>query len=130
MSTLELLKQPGIRIAVVGASDNPAKFGHAIYRDLKRKGYRIYPVNPNRQTVDRDQAYPNLQSLPHIPDIVNLVVPPETALDIAREALRLGIEHLWLQPGAESPEVLAFLEENGFNYVAGACIMIKTRRAG
>ena len=129
-STLELLRQPGVRIAVAGASDNPDKFGHDIYRDLKRQGYQVYPVNPKRHTVDQDRAYPDLQSLPLLPDIVNLVVPPASALAIAKEALQLGIEHLWLQPGAESPEVLAFLQENGFNYLAGACIMAKTRRAG
>jgi predicted CoA-binding protein len=128
-STLELLSEPGIIIAVVGATDNPDKFGHAIYRDLKRKGYRLFPVNPNRDAVDGDRAYPNLQSLPETPDIVNLVVPPEISLTVALECLLLGIENLWLQPGAESPEVLEYLQENGFNYVAGACIMLKTRRA-
>ncbi|MCX7110865.1 MAG: CoA-binding protein [Proteobacteria bacterium] len=128
-STLELLSQPGIIIAVVGASDNPDKFGHAIYRDLKRKGYRVYPVNPNRETVDGDRAYRNLQALPKIPDIANLAVPPEASLTVAKECLQLGILNLWLQAGSESPEVLGFLEENGLNYMAGACIMVKTRRA-
>ena len=129
LTTLELLSEPGIIIAVVGASDNPEKFGHDIYRDLKRKGYRVFPVNPNRKTIDGDPSYPNLQSLPETPDIVNLVVPPEVTLIVALECLKLGITHLWLQPGAESPEVLEFLQDNGLNYVAGACVMVKTRRA-
>ena len=128
-STLELLSQPNIIIAVVGASDNPDKFGHTIYRDLKRKGYRIFPVNPNRDTVDGDRAYPKIQALPETPDIVNIVVPPEAALAVAQECLRLGLINLWLQPGAESREVLDYLQENGFNYIAGACIRLKTRRA-
>lgn len=127
--TLDLLTQPGVIIAVVGASDNPDKFGYAIYRDLKRKGYRVFPVNPKRETVDGDKAYPNLQALPETPDIANLVVPPEVSLSIALECLRLGILNLWLQPGAENPMVLAFMQENGLNYLAGACIMLKTRRA-
>ena len=128
-STLELLSQPGIIIAVVGSTDNPDKSGHAVYRDLKSKGYRLFPVNLKRATVDGDRAYPNLQSLPETPDIVNLVVPPEISLTVAQQCLRLGIENLWLQPGAESPEVLEYLQDNGFNYMAGACIMLKTRRA-
>jgi predicted CoA-binding protein len=131
-STLELLSQPGIIIAVVGATDNPDnpdKAGHAIYRDLKSKGYRLFPVNLKRASVDGDRAYPNLRSLPETPDIVNLAVPPEISLTVAQQCLRLGIANLWLQPGAESPEVLEFLQDNGFNYMAGACIMLKTRRA-
>ncbi len=129
LSTLELINEPGVVIAIVGASDNPEKFGHDIYRDMKRKGYRIFPVNPNRQTVDGDKAYPNLQSLPENPDIANLVVPPEVSLLVAKECLRLGILNLWLQPGAESPEVLEFMQEYRLNYVSGACIMLKTRKA-
>lgn len=128
-SITDLLTQPDIRIAVVGATDNPDKFGHKIYRDLKHKGYRLFPVNPNRPSVDGDRAYANLRALPQAPDIVNLVVPPEVSLHTAIECLKLGIDNLWLQPGAESPEVLAFLRDNGFNYLSGACIMIKTRRA-
>jgi len=128
-SILEALTQQGVIIAVVGASDNPDKFGHAIYRDLKRKGYRVFPVNPNRQTVDGDRAYPTIQSLPNSPDIVNLAVPPEASLAVAQECLRIGMMDIWLQPGAENNIVLNYLQENGFNYVAGACIMVKTRRA-
>ena len=128
-SILEALTQQGVIIAVVGASDNPDKFGHAIYRDLKRKGYRVFPVNPNRGTVDGDRAYPTIQSLPDTPDIVNLSVPPEASLAVAQECLRIGMMDIWLQPGAENNIVLNYLQENGFNYVAGACIMVKTRRA-
>jgi predicted CoA-binding protein len=35
--------------------------------------------------------------------------------------------NVWLQPGAESPEVLEFIQEHGFNYLANACIMVQTR---
>lgn len=127
-SILDLLAQPGVRIAVVGATDNPAKFGHAIYRDLKRKGFALFPVNPGRATVDGDAAYPDLGSLPGKPDIVNLVVPPESTLEVLRECLALGIANVWLQPGADNPEVLEFLDGEGFNYLAGACIMVEARR--
>ncbi|MFZ4703518.1 MAG: CoA-binding protein [Candidatus Methylumidiphilus sp.] len=129
LTTLEMITEPGVIVAVVGATDNPEKFGYTVYRDLKKKGYKVFPVNPKRETVDGDKAYPNLQDLPITPDIANLVVPPEVSIDVAEECLRFGIQHLWLQPGAESPEVLEFLQENGLSYLAGACIMLKTRRA-
>jgi len=42
--------------AVVGASDNPEKYGNLIYKKLKSRGYRVYPVNPNYETIDGDNA--------------------------------------------------------------------------
>ncbi|MGH9323527.1 MAG: CoA-binding protein [Vicinamibacteria bacterium] len=122
-----LLSEPQTTVAVVGATDNHAKYGYVIYRDLKRKGYRVFPVNPHRSEVDGDRAYPRLRDLPEKATIVNLVVPPETTLSVLKECLELGLRNVWLQPGAESPETLSFLQENGLNYLANACIMIESR---
>ncbi len=122
-----LLSEPGTTVAVVGASDNPSKYGYVIYRDLKRKGYRVFPVNSRRSTVDSDPAFKDLKSLPEKPTIVNIVVPPPVASEVLEESLELGLMNVWLQPGAESPENLAFLQEKGFNYLANACIMVESR---
>ncbi|RMF68057.1 MAG: CoA-binding protein [Calditrichaeota bacterium] len=122
-----LLDEPDTTIAVVGATDDPAKYGSVIYRDLKRKGYTVYPVNPNRNTVDGDPAFATLADLPVKPTIVNFVVPPPVTLKILRTCLEMGLKNVWLQPGAESPAVLRFLQENGFNYLANACIMVQSR---
>jgi hypothetical protein len=122
-----LLTEAGTTVAVVGATDNPSKYGYVIYRDLKRKGYRVFAVNPRRSTVDSDPAFKDLERLPEKPTIVNIVVPPPVAASILKESLKLGLMNVWLQPGAESPENLAFLQENGFNYLANACIMVESR---
>ncbi len=124
-----LLSEPETTVAVVGATDNPMKYGSVIYRDLKRKGYPVYPVNPNRTEVDGDKAYPSLDKLPESPTIVNIVVPPSVTIRVLKKSLELGLKNVWLQPGAESPESLAFLQEHGFNYLANACIMVESRLA-
>ena len=125
-----LLSEPRTTVAVVGATDNPSKYGYVIYRDLKRKGYRVFAVNPGRSTVDSNPAYRDLRSLPEKPTIVNVVVPPRVTASVLKESLDLGLLNVWLQPGAESPENLAFLQENGFNYLANACIMVESRVQG
>jgi predicted CoA-binding protein len=122
-----MLDEPETTVAVVGATDNPSKFGYVIYRDLKRKGFTIFPVNPNRSTVDGDQAFPSLASLPNPPTIVNIVVPPKVALRVLEQCRKLGLANIWLQPGAESPETMSFLQGKEFNYLANACIMVQSR---
>ncbi len=124
-----LLNEPETTVAVVGATDNLMKYGSVIYRDLKRKGYSVFPVNPNRTEVDGDKAYPTLDKLPASPTIVNIVVPPSVTIRVLKKSLELGLKNVWLQPGAESPESLAFLQEHGFNYLANACIMVESRLA-
>ena len=122
-----LLNEPETTVAVVGATDNSMKYGYVIYRDLKRKGYTVFPVNPNRKQVDGDDAYPRLDKLPEKPTLVNIVVPPHVTIRILKQCLDQGLDNIWLQPGAESPESLAYLQEHGFNYLANACIMIESR---
>ncbi|CAI8928463.1 CoA-binding protein [Methylocaldum szegediense] len=126
-TVLSILSAPNTVIAVVGATDNQRKFGYAIYRDLKRKGYKAYAVNPNRTSVDGDPAYPDLARLHGKPDLVNFVVPPEVTLSVLKQCLDLGLKNVWLQPGAESPEVLEFLSAHGFNYLVNTCIMVESR---
>ena len=76
-----------------------------------------------------DEAFPSLKELPDRPTIVDIVVPPTVGAKVLRECLDLGLMNVWLQPGAESPENLVFLQERGFNYVADDCIMVQTRSA-
>lgn len=121
-----LLHDPQATIALVGATDNPAKYGNRIFKDLRSKGFIVWPVNPQRDTVEGVEAYPTVADLPGSPSIVDIVVPPRFTLHVLKQCLELGYMNVWVQPGAESPEVLSFLEENGFNYLAGGpCIMVE-----
>jgi predicted CoA-binding protein len=122
----ELLRDPKTTIAVVGATDDPAKYGNRIFRDLTRKGFRVFPVNPKRDTVEGVEAYPSVADLPEAPTIVDFVVPPRFTLHGLKQCLELGLMNVWIQPGAEDEAVLDFLEANGFNYLANACIMVQS----
>lgn len=121
------LTEPDATVAVVGANDNPGKYGYVIYRDLKAKGYRVFAVNPNATTVDGDPAYPTLADLPEAPTIVNFVVPPNVSLEVLEQAKSLGYNLVWMQPGSSSPEVRDYIDGNGFDSLIDACIMVRTR---
>ena len=125
---LKKLKQKNVRIALVGASNNRQKFGNRIYRDLRSKGYHVIPVNPKDRQIEGDRAYASIGIMEELPDIVNFVVPPPVAMKVAQEAVELGIEHLWFQPGSESNELETWLEgTNGIKYLVSSCIMVETR---
>jgi len=123
----DLLTDPATSIAVVGATDDPAKFGGRIYRDLKRKGFRAFAVNPGRATVDGDACYPSLADLPEMPVIVNLVVPPSVGLEVLHECAALGLQRVWVQPGAENDDLVAFITQSGLTARVDDCIMVRTR---
>lgn len=120
---------PSAVIAVVGASDHLEKYGAIIYRDLKSRGYRVLPVNPNTDTVDDDLTYPSLRDLPEKPDVIDFVVPSDVGLEVAKTAVAVGLNNIWLQPGAESPELISFLERSGIDFDYDSCIMVRARYA-
>ena len=123
-----LLSEPGASVAVVGATDTPGKYGGIIYRDLKRKGYKVLAVNPNRETVDGDPCWKSVRDLPETPTIADFVVPARLGLGVADECEEAGILNIWLQPGAESQQLMDKLVNGPFTWLAHACIMVRARR--
>ena len=122
------LTDPATTVAVVGATDEPGKYGGRIYRNLKGKGFTVYAVNPGRDTVDGDVCYSDLASVPAPPTIVDIVVPPPVTLRVLDECAELGLNKVWVQPGAENDEVMSRLESGSFEYLAGGpCIMVETQ---
>lgn len=108
--------------AVVGANNDPNKFGNKIYKKLKSRGYEVYPVNPKYKIVEGDQCYPDLRSLPRTPEVINMVVSPKRGKTIIEEASELGIKYIWLQPGTFNDELLELINNNGLSAVQ-ACVL-------
>ena len=113
--------------AVVGVSKNPKKYGHQVYKDLKEAGYAVYPVNPNIDEVLGDRCYHSLGELPEKPDVVDTVVPSEVTEKIVEECKALGIDKIWMQPGSESEQAIAFCNRNNIKVVHDVCVMVKRR---
>lgn len=114
--------------AVVGASDNRMKFGNRIYRVLRERGYTVYPVNPTLATVEGDPAYPDVAALPAGVEVLDIVIPPGRVPPVLDQAKAAGITRIWLQPGAESPAVIAHAASLGLEVVAGGpCAMVEAR---
>lgn len=112
------------KIAVVGVSRKKTKFGNAIYKELKQKGYNVFPVNPHITTFEGDACYPDLYSIPEKVDAVVINVPPVQTEKVVREAKKVGINKVWLQQGSQSEVAVKFCEENGIDYVSNECILM------
>lgn len=112
--------------AVVGANDNPEKYGNMIYKKLRTRGYKVYPVNPNYETIEGDKCYKDLSSLPEKPEVLDMVVSPKRGISVIEEAIRLGIKNIWLQPGTHNEELMNLAAENGLNAVK-ACVLVALR---
>ena len=114
------------RVAVTGVSRTPGNHGsNVVYKRLRERGYQVFAVNPNAETVEGDPAYGSLAAIPGGVEAVVIATRPETAEATMRECADLGIEHVWMHrgPGAGSVSVEAakYGREHGIAVIDGGC---------
>ena len=115
----------GSSFAVVGASQDRSKYGNKVLRAYLQKGLTVYPVHPTADEVEGLKAYPDLSSLPEKVDRISIVTPPAVTERVVEEACRLGIRHIWMQPGAESPSAIERARACGAEVIAGGpCVLV------
>ena len=114
------------KIAVVGASANPEKYGNKIVRDLLAKDFVVFSLNLKEEIIEGQKVYKKLADLPEPAELIDIVLPPQQGIEVLREALALGYKNFWIQPGAESPEIIALLDATPeVDYIANSCIMLR-----
>jgi predicted CoA-binding protein len=111
-------------LALVGASRDPKAFSSMASKELRAKGVRVIPVNPNADTIMGERCYPSLADLPERVDGALIMTPPSQTEAVVRDAAAAGIKQVWMQQGAESPAAIQFCQENGISEVHGECILM------
>ncbi len=124
---IESLKNKNNSIALVGASNNPRKYGNKILLDLISKGHNVYPVNNKEKNIEGIKSYKSVDAIPEIPSIINFVIPPNEGMVVTRDLVEKGYDNFWYQPGAESNKISKFLEVEKKNFIDDMCIMVVTR---
>jgi hypothetical protein len=114
------------RVAVTGVSRKPGSHGsNVVYQRLKDRGYDVFAVNPNAETVEGDPAYPDLASIPGGVEAVVIGTRPERAEGTVEECDRLGIKHVWMHRsfgcGSVSEEAASYGREHGMTVIDGGC---------
>jgi predicted CoA-binding protein len=114
------------RIAVTGVSRTPDKHGsNVVYKRLRERGYDVFAVNPNAETVEGDRCYPDLRAIPGGVDAVVIGARPETAEETMRECADLGVAHVWMHrsfgAGSVSDAAATYGREHGITVIDGGC---------
>lgn len=110
--------------AIAGVSRNKNKFGSALYRDLKKHGYKVFPVNPNMDTFEGDVCYKDIASLPEETGGIVIATSPGHTVQLINDAKTKGIKHIWLQMGAENPESIEIAQNDDLNIIYKKCVFM------
>ncbi len=120
------LQDKTLPIALVGASNDPEKYGNIIIKNMRGKGYSILPVNPKEEFIDGLPTFNSVSKLPKELAFVTFVVPPKVTLSVLPIAAQAGIEAVWLQDGSFDDAVVEYALAH-FKYVVhDACVMVVT----
>ena len=110
-------------VAVIGASSDPRKFGNRAVRAFRRQGYKVVPVNPNEAQVDGLSTYPSVLDVPDEIDIATFYVPPDIGEKVMPEVASRRVPEVWLNPGAESDELIRLARSLGVEPILACSIL-------
>lgn len=109
---------------VVGDILNEEKYAYKILNSLKNAGYNVKGVNPREKYKE---VYKDLSEVPYNIDVVDLCIRPEDGIRIIKEAARLHIDKVLIQPGAESDEIVEFADKKNILAIEG-CALVELSR--
>lgn len=116
-------------IAIVGASANPARASYFVATYLLQStGYDVYFVNPTVREILGHPVYPDLASLPVVPDIVDVFRRPSQIRPIVDEAAAVGSPVFWIQLGIWDDDLAEYAESRGLQVVMDRCVKIEHAR--
>lgn len=111
-------------IAIIGASTHRGKYGNRAVRGYAQQGYDVFPIHPRAEVIEGHKAYRSVLDVPVKElDRVSIYLPPEIGLQVIEEVARKPVREVWLNPGAESPELIARARELGLNVIV-ACSLV------
>ena len=110
-------------VAVIGASSNRHKFGNKALRAFAKQGYSVIAVNPNESEVEGYRTYASVLDVPGDIDMATVYVQPDVAVKVIEELAQKRVPEVWLNPGADGPDVVRRARELGVNTIQACSIM-------
>jgi predicted CoA-binding protein len=114
------------RVAVTGVSRKPESHGsNVVYKRLRDRGYEVFAVNPNADTVEGDRSFHSVAEIPGGVDAVVIGTAPERAEATVRECDDLGIKQVWMHRsfggGSVCDGATVYGREHGMTVIDGGC---------
>ena len=121
--TIEKFFEPK-KIAIAGASRNPKKFGCVVFKELKNKGYEVYPVNPNAEKIEGDTCYKNIKDIPEDVTSILILTPKEETDKVLTDSIEKGFKNIWVQQYSETNETIRIAEEYDKEIIHHKCVFM------
>ena len=109
-------------IAIVGISDNPERPSYRVAKYLIEHGYEVIGVNPGKNEILGRPCYPNLKSIPHPIEVVDVFRAVEFLPGIIDDAIQIQAKAIWLQEGLTSPPAEEKARAQGILVVSDFCM--------
>ena len=110
-------------VAVIGASSDRTKFGNKAVRAFAKQGYAVVPIHPREEQIEGLKAYKSVLDVPGAIDMATMYVAKAVGMRVIEEVAQKGIPEVWLNPGADSPELADRARELGLRTVVACSIL-------
>ena len=110
-------------VAIIGASADRRKFGNKALRAFRAQGYTVIPIHPTATEVEGEKAYPSVLAYPGDLDEASVYLSADAGLPVMDEIAKKGIPIVWLNPGADEPQVVARAQALGLKPRVGCSIL-------
>lgn len=110
-------------VAIVGASNDRAKFGNKSLRAHAKCRYDVYPVNLHEHVIEGAHAYRSVLDIPVEIDRVTIYLPPEITLTVIDDIARKGTRELYLNPGSHNNKVIEAAKAAGLEPILDCSIV-------
>jgi hypothetical protein len=110
-------------VAIIGASSDRTKFGNKAFRAFTAAGHKVIPINPNEPSVEGVSTYASVVDVPETIDMATVYVPPEIGIKLLESFEQKKIGEVWINPGAESDELMAEARRRKLNVIEACSIV-------
>jgi len=112
------------KLAMAGVSRNPQKFGYQVFKELRDRGFTIFPIHPIAEKIDDVPAFPQIAGLPGDVRHLLIMVPRRETGKLVKEAVTHGIDHIWIQQMSDTPEAVKVATEAKVRLITRQCIFM------
>lgn len=112
------------KLALIGISSKKEKFGNVVLKELKEKGFEIYPVGTNISEFEGSKVYNKVEDLPTGINYALISVGKEKTESVLNDLIKKDIKNIWFLRGSYDQKFETLLKESNCKYIINKCILM------